>query len=99
MMEGFLLVMVGVGFGKIWVLIYWIVYLIEECYVLLWYILVIIFINKVVWEMKEWVVKFLGEVGNDVWVLIFYVLCVWILCCDIEQLGYNWVFMIVDISE
>lgn len=58
MIEGFLLIMVGVGFGKIWVLIYCIVYLIDEKLVNFWNILVIIFINKAVCEMKECVYGF-----------------------------------------
>lgn len=45
--------MVGVGLGKICVLIYRIVYLLDEKDVLLYNVLVIIFINKVVREMKE----------------------------------------------
>lgn len=82
--EGLLLVMVGVGSGKMWVLIYWIVYLIEEKEVNLWNILVIMFINKVVKEMKECVNKLLEMGGEDVWVFIFYFMCVRILCCDVD---------------
>lgn len=56
MIDGLFLIMVGVGFGKICVLIYCIVYLIDEKYVNFWNILVIIFINKVVCEMCECVI-------------------------------------------
>lgn len=59
--EGLLFIMVGVGLGKICVLIYCIVYLLDEKDVLFYNILVIMFINKVVKEMKVCVEYFVGE--------------------------------------
>lgn len=97
--EGPLLVMAGAGSGKTRVLTHRIAYLIEERHVLPWHILAITFTNKAAREMKERVAKLLGEAGNDVWVSTFHALCVRILRCDIEQLGYNRAFTIADTSE
>lgn len=55
-MLGLCLVLVGVGSGKICVIINKIVYLVRNCDMLVCYIVVVIFINKVVCEMKECVV-------------------------------------------
>lgn len=52
-----MLVVVGVGLGKIRVLICCVVYLICYYWVYLENILVVMFINKVVWEMKDCIGK------------------------------------------
>lgn len=78
-MNGLFLLMVGVGSGKICVLIYCIVYLFGEKGVVLWNVLVIIFINKVVCEMCECIDIFVGLEVEDIWILTFYFMCVCIL--------------------
>lgn len=98
-MDGFFLLMVGVGSGKMCVLIYRIVYLMVEKYVVLWNILVIIFINKVVCEMKECVESIFGLGVDDIWIFIFYSMCVWILCRDIDWIGINCNFFIFDMVD
>lgn len=55
---GLFFVFVGVGMGKIWVVMVWIVKFICEGIVFDW-IFVVIFMNKVVKEMKEWIGKLL----------------------------------------
>lgn len=91
--------MVGVGSGKIWVLIYWIVYLVRECGVNFYNILVIMFMNKVVCEMKLWIGNLMGGEVEFIWIFIFYLMCVWILCCDIDWIGYECNFIILDGSD
>lgn len=96
--DGFVLVVVGLGFGKIWVLIYCIVYLIEKG-IVFWEIFVLIFINKVVCEMKEWIGKVVGLRVNCVWVGIFYFIFVCIFWVEVEKIGYLFNFIIYDLDD
>jgi DNA helicase-2/ATP-dependent DNA helicase PcrA len=97
--EGPLLVMAGAGSGKTRVLTHRIAYLIEEKDVNPWNILAITFTNKAAKEMKERVGKLLEKGGEDVWVSTFHSMCVRILRRDVDQIGYNRNFTIVDPSE
>lgn len=56
----------------------------------------IIFINKVVVEMKVCVVDLVGNCVKLMWVLIFYFVVVRILCIDIDCLGIFCNFLIYD---
>lgn len=96
--SGFFFVVVGVGIGKIRILIIRIVYLIEELGVVLDSILVVIFINKIVREMKECIVEMVGFYVINIWIYIFYVFGVKVLRRDIEYLkmGYIVNFNIID---
>lgn len=96
--DGFVFVVVGLGFGKIWVLIYCIVYLIEKG-IVFWEIFVLIFINKVACEMKEWIGKVVGLRVNCVWVGIFYFIFVCIFWVEVEKIGYLFNFIIYDIDD
>lgn len=60
LIEGLFLVLVGVGLGKICVIIYRIVYILNMGLVNLGNIFVIIFINKAVDEMKERIKRFVS---------------------------------------
>lgn len=63
-------------------------------------ILVIIFINKVVVEMCEWVVGLVGEKVWYMWVLMFYFICVCILCNQVVLIeGFNFNFLIYDVDD
>ncbi|WP_458102863.1 DNA helicase PcrA [Enterococcus faecalis] len=97
--EGPLLVMAGAGSGKTRVLTHRIAYLIEEKEVNPWNILAITFTNKAAKEMKERVNKLLETGGEDVWVSTFHSMCVRILRRDVDQIGYNRNFTIIDPSE
>ena len=97
--EGPLLVMAGAGSGKTRVLTHRIAYLIEEKGVNPWNILAITFTNKAAKEMKERVNKLLTHGGEDVWVSTFHSMCVRILRRDVDKIGYNRNFTIVDPSE
>ncbi|MFV0561257.1 MAG: DNA helicase PcrA [Enterococcus sp.] len=97
--DGPLLLMAGAGSGKTRVLTHRIAYLIEEKEVNPWNILAITFTNKAAREMKERVTALLGEGGEDVWVSTFHSMCVRILRRDVDFIGYNRNFTIIDSSE
>ena len=58
----------------------------------------ITFTNKAAKEMKERVNKLLETGGEDVW-FHFSPMCVRILRRDVDQIGYNRNFTIIDPSE
>ena len=97
--EGPLLLMAGAGSGKTRVLTHRIAYLIEEKEVNPWNILAITFTNKAAKEMKERVNKILEHGGEEVWVSTFHSMCVRILRRDVDFIGYNRNFTIIDSSE
>lgn len=91
--------MAGAGSGKTRVLTHRIAYLIEEKEVNPWNILAITFTNKAAKEMKERVNAILVSGGEDVWVSTFHSMCVRILRRDVDFIGYNRNFTIIDSSE
>ncbi|MGY3748953.1 DNA helicase PcrA [Vagococcus acidifermentans] len=97
--EGPLLIMAGAGSGKTRVLTHRIAYLIEEKNVNPWNILAITFTNKAAKEMKERVSRILANGSEDVWVSTFHSMCVRILRRDVDVIGYNRNFTIIDTSE
>ncbi|HAQ2049908.1 TPA: DNA helicase PcrA [Enterococcus faecium] len=97
--DGPLLLMAGAGSGKTRVLTHRIAYLIEEKEVNPWNILAITFTNKAAKEMKERVNAILASGGEDVWVSTFHSMCVRILRRDVDSIGYNRNFTIIDSSE
>ncbi|OEH85249.1 ATP-dependent DNA helicase PcrA [Desulfuribacillus stibiiarsenatis] len=96
--NGPVLIMAGAGSGKTRVLTHRIAYLIEQG-VAPWSILAVTFTNKAAKEMKERVQRIVGPKGHDVWVSTFHSLCVRILRKDIEKLGYDSSFTILDSSD
>ncbi|WP_142433874.1 DNA helicase PcrA [Enterococcus faecium] len=97
--DGPLLLMAGAGSGKTRVLTHRIAYLIEEKEVNPGNILAITFTNKAAKEMKERVNAILASGGEDVWVSTFHSMCVRILRRDVDFIGYNRNFTIIDSSE
>lgn len=97
--EGPLLVMAGAGSGKTRVLTHRIAYLMLEKMVAPWNILAITFTNKAAREMKERIEHLMGEEGKDVWVSTFHSMCVRILRRDIDLLGYDLNFGILDDAD
>ncbi|HGF7497227.1 TPA: DNA helicase PcrA [Enterococcus faecium] len=97
--DGPLLLMAGAGSGKTRVLTHRIAYLIEEKEVNPWNILAITFTNKAAKEMKERANAILASGGEDVWVSTFHSMCVRILRRDVDFIGYNRNFTIIDSSE
>ncbi|MCD8048154.1 MAG: UvrD-helicase domain-containing protein [Clostridia bacterium] len=96
--EGPLLVLAGAGSGKTRVLTYRIAYLIEKG-VAPWNILAITFTNKAAKEMAERVEALIGEAANDMWVKTFHSACVRILRRDIDKLGFDRSFNIIDADD
>ncbi len=96
--QGPLLIMAGAGSGKTRVLTHRIAHLINQG-VAPWSILAVTFTNKAAKEMKERVQRIVGSKGYDVWVSTFHSLCVRILRKDIDKLGYETAFTILDTSD
>lgn len=97
--NGPLLVLAGAGSGKTRVLTHRIAYMIGEMGVSPWNILAITFTNKAAREMAQRVEVLVGAVANDMWVRTFHSACVRILRRDIDRLGYDTRFNIIDSDD
>ncbi|HLR63691.1 MAG TPA: DNA helicase PcrA [Lentibacillus sp.] len=97
--EGPLLIMAGAGSGKTRVLTHRIAYLLGEKDVPPRNVLAITFTNKAAREMKERVNKLTGADGGQIWVSTFHSMCVRILRRDIDRIGYNQNFTILDSGD
>ncbi|MCM3005927.1 DNA helicase PcrA [Priestia koreensis] len=97
--EGPLLIMAGAGSGKTRVLTHRIAYLMAEKEVAPWNILAITFTNKASREMRERITKLLGGAAEDIWISTFHSMCVRILRRDIDRIGYNRNFTILDTTD
>lgn len=97
--NGPLLVLAGAGSGKTRVLTHRIAYMIGEMGVSPWNILAITFTNKAAREMAQRVESLVGAVANDMWVRTFHSACVRILRRDIDRLGYDTRFNIIDSDD
>ncbi|WP_347861441.1 DNA helicase PcrA [Salimicrobium sp. PL1-032A] len=97
--EGPLLVMAGAGSGKTRVLTHRIAYLIQEKGVNPWNILAITFTNKAAREMKERVQVLVGPGVESIWMSTFHSMCVRILRRDIDRIGMDRNFSILDASD
>lgn len=93
--EGALLIIAGAGSGKTRVLTYRVAYLLQQG-VYPERILAITFTNKAALEMKHRILEMVGEVGQNIWISTFHSMCVKILRCDIEALGFKKSFTILD---
>ena len=93
------LVRAGAGSGKTRVITYRIAYLIDACGVKPWNILGLTFTNKAADEMKERVVKLVGEEARDVMIRTFHSFCTYILRREAERAGYKPGFSIYDEPE
>ncbi|MBE3569445.1 MAG: DNA helicase PcrA [Bacillales bacterium] len=97
--EGPLLIMAGAGSGKTRVLTHRIAYLMVEKAVNPYNILAITFTNKAAREMKERVAQLMGGVADEVWMSTFHSMCVRILRRDIDRIGFNRNFTILDTTD
>ena len=64
-----------------------------------WQILAITFTNKAAGELKERLVNFLGQDGNDIWAGTFHSICMRILRANAELAGYKREFTIYDTDD
>ncbi|HLR69759.1 MAG TPA: DNA helicase PcrA [Virgibacillus sp.] len=97
--DGPLLIMAGAGSGKTRVLTHRIAYLLREKDIAPRNILAITFTNKAAREMKDRVYKLVGTNSDQIWVSTFHSMCVRILRRDIDRIGYNRSFTILDSSD
>ncbi|WP_093050541.1 DNA helicase PcrA [Salipaludibacillus aurantiacus] len=97
--DGPLLIMAGAGSGKTRVLTHRIAYLIGEKGVPHWSILAITFTNKAAREMKDRVKSIIGSEAEDMWISTFHSMCVRILRRDIDRIGFNRNFTILDSTD
>ncbi|RNB81061.1 DNA helicase PcrA [Brevibacillus fluminis] len=97
--EGPVLIMAGAGSGKTRVLTQRIAYLIGVHRRAPWSILAITFTNKAAREMKNRVASLVGSGAEDIWISTFHSLCVRILRRDIDRMGINRSFTILDAGD
>src|SRR5690625_3542174 len=91
--------MAGAGSGKTRVLTHRIAYLIHEKEVAPYNILAITFTNKAAREMKERVEELIGLDSRDMLISTFHSMCVRILRRNIDKIGYDSNFTILDTSD
>jgi DNA helicase II / ATP-dependent DNA helicase PcrA len=97
--EGPLLLMAGAGSGKTRVLTHRIGYLMVEKGVNPYNILAITFTNKAAREMRDRIRSMMGGAADEVWISTFHSMCVRILRRDIDRIGFNRNFTILDSSD
>lgn len=97
--EGPLLIMAGAGSGKTRVLTHRIAYLLSEKEVSPRNVLAITFTNKAAREMKDRVQQLVGMASEHMWVSTFHSMCVRILRRDIDRIGYDRNFTILDTTD
>lgn len=97
--DGPLLLMAGAGSGKTRVLTHRIAYLIVEKRVNPYNILAITFTNKAAREMRERIRKMMGGAAEEIWISTFHSMCVRILRRDIDRMGFNRNFTILDTGD
>ncbi|MHA7139297.1 DNA helicase PcrA [Rossellomorea arthrocnemi] len=97
--EGPLLIMAGAGSGKTRVLTHRIAYLMVEKGVNPYNILAITFTNKAAREMKDRIENILGGASDNIWISTFHSMCVRILRRDIDRIGMNRNFTILDSTD
>lgn len=96
---GPLLIMAGAGSGKTRVLTHRIAFLMSEKQIAPWNILAITFTNKAAREMKDRVKTLVGPPGEEIWISTFHSMCVRILRRDIDRIGINRNFSILDSTD
>lgn len=97
--DGALLVLAGAGSGKTRVLTTRIAYLIEDKKVSPYEILAITFTNKAAKEMKDRLIKLIGEVAKNIQVSTFHSFGLKIVRENCEFLGYDHNFVILDSDD
>ena len=94
-LEGPVLILAGAGSGKTRALTCRVANLMDHG-VPARSILALTFTNKAAREMKERIVRLVGDQAEDAWISTFHSTCARILRRDIEKLGYSRSFVIYD---
>ena len=97
--EGPLLILAGAGSGKTTVLVNRVQHIIESGLAMPWQVLAITFTNKAAGELKERLVKAIGEEANSIWAYTFHSCCARILRRFGEYLGFTNHFTIYDTDD
>lgn len=97
--DGPLLIMAGAGSGKTRVLTHRIGYLMLEKLVNPYNILAITFTNKAAREMRDRISRLMGGAAEQIWISTFHSMCVRILRRDIDRIGFNRNFTILDTTD
>lgn len=97
--EGPLLILAGAGSGKTTVLVNRVQHIIGDGLALPWQVLAITFTNKAAGELKERLVRAVGEEANDIWAFTFHSCCTRILRRFGDRLGYSSHFTIYDTDD
>ena len=97
--EGPLLILAGAGSGKTTVLVNRVQHIIETGLAHPWQVLAITFTNKAAGELRERLVKAVGDEANSIWAYTFHSCCSRILRRFGEKLGYSNHFTIYDTDD
>src|SRR5699024_6338336 len=97
--DGPLLTMAGAGRGKTRVFTRRLAYWLDEQETAPRNGLGTAFTNKAAREMRQRVHKLVGKGSDQIWVSTFHSMCVRILRRDIDRIGYNQSFTILDSSD
>ncbi len=96
--EGPVMIIAGAGSGKTRTLTYRIAYLLEKG-VDAFRILALTFTNKAAGEMKERIIKLVGDEGRNLWMGTFHSVFARVLRAEADKLGYTRSFTIYDTDD
>ena len=97
--EGPLLILAGAGSGKTTVLVNRVQHIIEAGLALPWQVLAITFTNKAAGELKERLIRAIGEEASSIWAFTFHSCCTRILRRFGDRIGYSNHFTIYDTDD
>jgi DNA helicase-2/ATP-dependent DNA helicase PcrA len=97
--DGPVLILAGAGSGKTRVLAHRVAYLIGVKDVAPWRILAVTFTNRAAAELRERIVRLVGDKGREVQAGTFHSLCARVLRQDGEPIGINRRFLIYDTDD
>lgn len=97
--EGPLLILAGAGSGKTTVLVNRVEHIIKSGLALPWQVLAITFTNKAAGELRERLVRAIGEEANDIWAYTFHSCCSRILRRYGDRIGFTNHFTIYDTDD